>query len=269
MLAFFVLLAAATEPVSDDNGMNAIPIDYATVGPAEVEIPVSASVRADTWDGLVAKPSEPRRIRVACITIAKFGVPGACIPASFVKPGQKTFDWAAARDAYEKARQSDDASETALILAAARRMSALRISPRPNNKSMFAIRIFEETISPTDARPPYTHGESLGTRQVTMTRPPDGRLMGMLYPAAAMRYSVEARVRMTCRIEADFSLLCRDPGQITLQPADVGDRTAALTEDFRISTYQLASTMRFGPKTIDGRNAAGQDLSITIRWELP
>ncbi|PQM27334.1 hypothetical protein CVO77_01625 [Sphingopyxis lindanitolerans] len=269
MLTFIVLLAAATEPVSDDPGMNAIPIDYTTVGPADIQIPVSASVRAETWDHFIIKPSEPHRVRVACIVLTEVGVPGACVPESFIAPGKKTIDWVAARSAYEKAFPSDDPAEAALYFAASQRMNAVRVTPRPDSKSMFAIRIFEETISPTDARPPFTPGESLGTLQVTITRPPDGRLMGMLYPTLALRNSVEAEIRMTCRIEADFSLLCRDPGQIALRPADAGDQTADLIEDFRFSTYQLASTMRLGPKTIDGRDAVGRDLRIRIAWKLP
>jgi hypothetical protein len=179
-------------------------------------------------------------------------------------------DWDKILEASDKAERSDSRVDAALFKLAARRVKTLRLFPG-DQSMLFSIRFFEEVIAPADARSPFAAAAepALTTRDVTFAEPLDGRLLQMLYPAIAMRYSVNAQVRVTCDIGGDLKLLCRDRGTVTSDPAEVPGYTPQLIEDLRFSTYQLASTIKLQPKTTDGQDVAGRQFRFIVRWALP
>lgn len=268
-----ILLGLMAVPMEVDaplkGGMDKVPVEYDTVDSTEIRIAVSDSVRAATWDMLTIKPARPVHVRMACIVLDRYGAPGACVPASQVPPGQDTIDWPSIVDDDRQAGRSGNPSEAELHRVAGLRISAARTSERPATKNLFVIRFFEEVVSPTDARPPFAPGDALTMQDVVLARPIDRALMQVLYPAVAMRYSVNARVTMTCRIEPSLKLLCRDPGAIVTEPGDIGTLTPTLIKDLRFSTYQLASTIALAPKGRDGQDIVGKDVKFSIRWQLP
>lgn len=247
-----------------------IPVQYEVVRRAEVRVPISDSVRAATWDSLAVSADEPVHVRLACIVFALSGGPGNCVPASLVPTGQKALDWDAVLEASSIARNTASPEDAAILDAAARRLKTVRLAPS-SEEHLFVIRFFEETVSPADARPPLelTLDRDLTTRDVIFAEPLDTGLLQALYPAIAMRYSVNAVVRVTCRIEANLKLLCRDPGVVTASPSEIPGYTDQLMEDLRFSTYQLASTIKLAPKGADGRDVAGRNLSFVVRWSTP
>lgn len=263
------LLVAVSGGASATEEMN-IPVDYRVAAPADVRIPISASVRAVTWDELTAQPDKPAHIRLACIVFVPSGAPGNCVPASLVPPGQKIVAWDKIMDAGQAASHAANAADIALFDVAARRVKAIRLLPG-DGEALFSVRFFDEIIAPADARPPFSVSseQDLTTRDVVFATPLDGNLLAALYPSIAMRYSVNAQVRVTCKIEADLQLLCRDPGAIAASPNTIPGYTAQLMEALRFSTYQLASTIRLAPKSADGRDVAGRNLRFVVRWSMP
>lgn len=251
-------LAASTANFNPEN----VPVERSVVTAAEYRVPPGDSVRASTWDEISSKPSQPIPVRVACIVMLEFGVPGACIPASRL-PAGTTVNWAAVRDAYERAPDSREAQDE-LIRTAEKRLSVSRLKPANG----WAVRIFEEVISPADARPTFEPGEAFTLRDVIMTKPLDGKLVKALYPVAPLRNGAAARVSLTCKIEQDFRLLCRDPGVVKIgPPSEAGN--AQFAEAFRLATYQLASTISLQPKSYSGQDVVGRNLTIAINWLLP
>ncbi|HEV2596965.1 MAG TPA: hypothetical protein VGU00_01295 [Sphingopyxis sp.] len=263
------LIAAASGAVAPADE-NMLPVAYAAVQPADIRVPISDSVRAATWDELEVALDRPVPVRLACIIFVPSGGPGNCVPASLVPLGQERVDWGRILEASDKAVRSADRVDAALFRAAARRVKTLRLFPG-DRSTMFSIRFFEEVVASADARPPFAAAPepALTMGNVAFAEPLDGRLLQMLYPAIAMRYSVNAQVRVTCDIGADLKLLCRDRGMVISNPAEVPGYTAQLMEDLRFSTYQLASTIKLQPKTADGLEVAGRQFAFAVRWALP
>lgn len=230
MILLGLMIAAPGGALANENML--VPIDYEVVQEGDVLIPISDSVRAATWDELVVKPVQPVRLRLACIVFVPSGAPGACVPASFIEPGQKTVDWAKVHNPVGQAAPSEKPADPELLRAATRRIDAARVVVPGGAKDVFAIRFFDEVISPDDERPPLalTFDEDLKMRDVTLAEPLDPGIMKMLYPPVAMRYSVNATVSMTCQIEMSLRLLCRDPGVIESSPSDIGEFTGDLME---------------------------------------
>lgn len=263
------LIAAASGVASGQDEMN-VPVGYEVVQPVDVRVPISDSVRAATWDDLTIQLEQPVHIRLACIVLVPSGDPGNCVPASLVPLGQKTVAWDKIMVAAQKASGSANPTEAALFKVAARRLSALRLVAG-DSKTLFSVRFFEEVIAPTDARPTMAISSKpdLTTRDVAFSEPLDANLLGALYPAIALRYSVNAQVRVTCKIEPDLKLLCRDPGIIVSSPSEVPGYTDQLMEDLRFSTYQLASTIKLEPRSVDDGDVAGRNFRFVVRWSMP
>lgn len=263
------LVAAALSVAPADEDMR-IPVIAGVAGPADMRVPIGDSVRAATWDDLAIKPDQPKHMRLACIIFVPAGAPGGCVPASLIAPGQTMIDWPEvmmAADAAYAGRPAD----MALIDAATQRIGAARVVARDTGDALFAVRFFDEIIAPADARPPFaeTDDGALTTRDAVFAEPLDAELMALLYPMIAMRYAVDAEVRVTCRIEPDLKLLCRDRGVVVFDPGKVGSYAAKLEDDLRFSTYQLASTIRLEPKSADGRDVAGRSFRFVVRWSMP
>lgn len=246
-----------------------VPVEYETVGPADTLVSISDSVRAATWDGLSSKPSEPVQVRLACIVFVASGAPGACVPASLLPVGQKTVDWPAIRNGNDVADRSANWGDVEMRRTSALRIDAARIHPQPVGKGMFVIRVFEEIISPADARPAFVPGEALTMQDVTLAKPLDGSLLQALYPVLAMRYSVTARVTVICKIEESLRILCRDLGKIQSDPSEIGEWTPELMHSLQFSTYQLASTLKFEKKDKNGNDISGRNIKVSIVWKIP
>jgi len=120
MLLGLMIAASTGASVNDDM---VIPVDYDVVRWSEARVPVSDSVRATTWDDLAVKPAQPVQLHLACIVFVPSGAPGGCIPASFIKPGQKMVDWPKVFAAAERATV-----DTELLKAATRRIGAARVA---------------------------------------------------------------------------------------------------------------------------------------------
>lgn len=278
MIVMLALAVAASSPpppilIPPPLPATATSIEYGEVTTAEVRLPISDSVRAATWRELEYKPDRPTTVRLACIVFWFNGAPGACVSAARLPLGKKTIDWVRARQEEVEAEKTEDPAALALRRTAERRISTLRM-PAPfdlqgdNKFSYYSIRFFDETISSTDARPAFKENETLSLGDVTMAKPLDADLLPDLFPAIALRYDVTARVVIRCRIEKTLRLLCRDPGTVDMQPGNV-DLIDEISEAFRLVTYQIASTIQLQPKDKDGRNVAGRDLKIALRWTLP
>lgn len=263
------LIAAVSSLASANNESN-IPVSYEVVRPADVRVPISDSVRAATWDDLTIQPEQPVNIRLACIVFVPSGAPGNCVPALLVPPGQKTVDWGKVLDAGQQDGQFASPTDAALFEVARRRVNAIRLVPS-DGRVVFSVRFFDEVIGPADARPPLaiTFDKDLTTRDVVFAEPLDGSLLQALYPPIAMRYSVNADVSVTCKIEPSLKLLCRDPGVIVSNPSEVPGYTDKLMENLRFSTYQLASTIKLKPRSADGREVAGRHFRFVVRWSTP
>ncbi|HEV7314231.1 hypothetical protein [Sphingopyxis sp.] len=270
MTIMLVLMAAASGVAAPADEEMMLPVGYGVVQQADIRVPISDSVRAATWDELEIPLDRPVPVRLACIIFVPSGGPGNCVPASLVPPGQERVDWDKILEARDKAERSTSRVDAALFKAAARRLKTLRLFPG-DQRTVFSIRFFEEVVGPADARPRFAVAPepALTTRNVLFAEPLDGRLLQMLYPAIAMRYSVNAQVRVTCDIGADLKLLCRDRGTVFSNPAEVPGYTAQLMEDLRFSTYQLASTIKLQPKTADGQDVAGRQFAFAVHWSLP
>ncbi|WP_411341369.1 hypothetical protein V6U71_05870 [Sphingopyxis sp. J-6] len=264
------LMAAASGVAAPAVEEAMLPVAYGVVQQADIRVPISDSVRAATWDELGVTLDRPVPVRLACIILVPSGGPGNCVPASLVPPDQERVDWDKILEASHKAGRSASRVDAALFKAAARRVKTLRLFPGDQNM-LFSIRFFEEVVAPSDARPPFAAASepALTTRNATFAEPLDGQLLQMLYPAIAMRYSVNAQVRLTCDVGSDLKLLCRDHGTVMSDPAEVPGYTAQLMEDLRFATYQLASTVKLQPETTDGQDVVGRQFRFIVRWALP
>ena len=261
MLAFLALLLAAK-----DIELEQMAADTRPIAQDEVLVPVSDSVRAATWDELAVKPSVPKHVRVACIILAQNGAPGACVDASRLQPGQTSIDWIKARED-QSAADADDPAGAELRALVNKRLTPMRLRQIGSDRT-FVVRIFEETVGPADARPPFVPGTSLTFGQVTLAEPLDGSLIEALYPVDAIRNGVQARVRIACRIQPNLALLCRDPGTIATSSGS-GNDSPDIVRSLRFATYQLASTIRLKPKANDGSDVVGRDLQIGLSWQMP
>jgi len=262
MWALLGLLAS----INTDLAQVAINADVAKE--ADFRVPVSDSVRAATWDMMTFKPAHATTVRVACIVMVPNGAPGACVSASRLTPGQTVADWRKLREE-EDADRSRSSADVELLGIVAARLDAARLPAKPDAKSMFALRVFEETVSATDARPAFVPGEALTLQEVTLATPLDGSLVQALFPGVAMRFSVNARVAVKCKVQPTLKLLCRDRGTMQAEPSDIGEYTHDLRQSMLFATYQLASTIKLDPKTKDGRDVIGRDLSVAIAWRMP
>ncbi|MEG3148680.1 hypothetical protein U1769_02190 [Sphingomonas sp. ZT3P38] len=262
MLAFLALLLAAK-----DIDLHQVAADSRPIAQDEVLVPVSDSVRAATWDELAVKPSVPKHVRVACIVWAQNGAPGACVDASRLQPGQTSIDWIKARED-QSAADANDLAGADLRALVNKRLAPMRLRQINSDRTRFVVRIFEETIGPADARPPFVPGTSLTLGQVTLAEPLDGSLIEALYPMDAIRNGVQARVRIACRIQPNLALLCRDPGTIATSSGS-GNDSPDIVRSLRFASYQLASTIRLKPKANDGSDVVGRDLQIGLSWQMP
>lgn len=269
MTIMLALMAGASGAAAAEEEM-LLPVRQAVVQPVDVRIPISDSVRSATWDDLAIRLEKPVPVRLACIIFVPTGGPGNCVPASLVPSGQERVDWSKILEAAEKAERKALPRDAALFSVAARRVKALRLFPGERG-TLFSVRFFEEVIAPADARPPFATASApvLTMAEVRFAEPLDGQLLQALYPTIAMRYSVNAQVRMTCNVGADLKLLCRDPGTVISNPAEIAGYTEKLMEDLRFSTYQLASTIKLNPKTADGQDVTGRQFAFAVRWALP
>lgn len=266
ILGLAFAMAAASPPTKSLH----VPVDYENVSPNDYVIPVGASVLAATWDVLEVKPTEPVKVQMACLMVARSGVPVNCIPASQIPTGQKTVDWAIVGNPNASPGQGGNEHELNMISVAASRLRSTRIAS-VEDQGMFMVRFFEVTLSPTDKRAPFTMAGDipLDSQSVEFEQPLDTNLLMDLYPPAAMIWGAPVRVRIRCNITQDLGLLCRDPGEFEYNRADSNRSEAGMIEDLRLATYQLASTMRLKPKDIDGRDVTGRDYAFSVFWQLP
>lgn len=277
LAAILGLMVAAQSPAIVLKGPEEepLPVDHATVPAAEYRVPVSDSVRAWTWDELAEKPVRPIAVRMACAVWAQ-GQAGACVDAALLPPEQKTVDWLKIVELAEAADRSAGAAARQLREVAATRIAAALIASRDEDMSPdsrlsrkgMAVRVFEEVISPADARPPFAPGAAPPIEDAIMAKPVDGGLLRDLYPVVATVSRVSARVSITCRITEALRLLCRDPGTITFAAEPLADARGLIADALRNATYQLASTIGFEAKNSDGEAVAGRDYVLGVRWEM-
>jgi hypothetical protein len=248
--------------------LDAVPIDYALVGRDEYRVPIGESVRAETWDRLAVKPDRPVTVRMACVVWMN-GQPGACVNAALVPPGQKTVDWKKIRERADLADRSAAPMDVRLRAIAGERIGAALVGERPKDGPTIAIRIFEEVISPADARAPFREGDAPLVKSLSLTKPVDRELAKGLHPAIAIRHGVNARVTMVCRITAVLRLLCREPGTIEFAPGTSAALQALLTPDLRRATYQFATLLNLLPTNKDGEAVAGRAYRVIVGWRMP
>ena len=187
---------------------------------ANFRVPVSDSVRAATWDMMTFKPAHAITVRVACIVMVPHGTPGACVSASRLTSGQTVADWRKLREE-EDADQSRSPTDVELLGIVTARLGAARLPAKRDAKDMFAIQLFEETISPADARPAFVPGEALTLSEVTLAAPLDSNLVQALFPGDEhwnlsaifgfeehLAYFVLGRIEWHLRLKEDIFLAC-------------------------------------------------------------
>ncbi len=271
-----LLYASALAAPSGASAFESTPVDPEPVAASELIMDAGEAVRAVTWDTLDNPPSEPQQIRMACLVVPTIGVPGSCVPASLLTPGQTTTDWLELAEQAEEAARLAPPEQFALQAVAQGRIATMRLKRRPSAGAIFEIRVFEITVSPEDSRPPFVAGEAMLLGDVGLARQIDGTLLGTLYPPFALRYELTSKVTITCRIKKDRSLLCRDPGVVQLDqdiparlPSPLDDLTLFLKRDFLFATYQAASTVEVNAKDKYGRDVIGRDVIFALTWQLP
>jgi hypothetical protein len=269
MFTILVAILAASALVGVPGDMAAIPLTQGMLQSTDLPIPVSDSVRAATWETMPDKPAKPVHVRVACIVIASYGLPGACVPASSIEAGAKTVNWVKARDDYDRWERVAAPAEVALLRVVTERLNAARAPEQQIAGSVFAVRFFEEVVAPEDARAPFAAGDTLSLADVRLTKPIDGSLLSRLYPAAALRGDVSARVVIACDIQASLKLLCRDQGKVDLSATGMTSDPGRFVHDFRFSTYQFASMLQLEPTGLKGGSVAGRQLKIALVWKIP
>ena len=269
MLAWMGLAIAASADGRLKVDMGHVPVNYRLVGGADVRIPISDSVRAATWDVLSAKVDKPTHVRLACIVLRINGAPGACIPEAMLPPGQTTVDWTKLR-ADDRAASAGNPAGLDLADVANERITTSLLTTHPSPDNMVEVRIFDEVVSPEDARAPFAPaGDALNWSEVTLARPLDGSLLADLYPPAALRANVEARVTIVCHIQPSRRLLCRDPGAFQILKSDQSPPAPYVLHTLLNASYQMASTILLEPTTGDGCDVIGRDLKVALRWQIP
>jgi hypothetical protein len=269
MIHLFPLVAAMLPAPAIE--IEFIGIDYNDVASRQMRVPVSDSVRALTWDRMRARPKQAATVRLACL-VWKLGKVGNCVEASLVPAGQTKVDWERLRDADSAAFKAATPLERSLRVTAENRASAAIMPENDGAKlNQVMVRFFTETISPADARAPYSPSPQppLRMSEVTLERPMDGSLIRDLFPVTAMRKMAEARVSLRCRVQQSGRLLCRDPGTISADQAGWGSDRDVITDDFQIASYQVASTLIVRPKARNGEPTVGRDLQLGIAWVMP
>jgi hypothetical protein len=268
MLPLLMFLLAAAPAAEGSQVKIAGP---AKVRPSDIRIPVGDSLRAATWENLPVKPTAPRHVGLACLVLANEGTPLSCLPATAKLKAATLAQWNALFDAYTAASPGAADPERTLIDIATLRVLNTRLRPEGGGKgkTSWKLMIFDETFSPTDARPHPPPGEALTMSAVTLDKPFDPNILEALYPMIAQRYQMAARVTITCHIEPALTLLCREPGKIDAEQGQSNENAEVIYTALVFASYQAASTIRLAPKAKDGSDVAGKDLTMAFRWSMP
>lgn len=246
---------------------DAVPVVAKPVSDKDVLVPLSDSVKAATWDALREAPKQPVEFKLACIVFQPFGAPGRCVDAALLDPRKRQVDWRALTDTADRALVSGSAAnaDSALLDIAQTRITALRLKPPTDRKPHFEVRLFRVVLSPQDAKPAYAPGPALAIADFAFATPIDGSLLTAHYPTRALRSEITAKVKLTCQVQQSLKLLCRDPGDITtFGPADAG-----VVNEFRLASYQIASTFALAPHDKQGADIRGKSLTFTLNWAIP
>lgn len=241
---------------------DAVPVIAKPVTDKDVLVPLSDSVKAATWDALREPPRGPVEFRLACIVFQPFGAPGRCVDAALLDPRKRQVDWRALTEAADRALT---AGPSALLDIAQTRVSALRLKPPADRKPHFEVRLFRVVVSPQDAMPAYVPGPALTSADFTFATPINGALLTAHYPTRALRSEITARVKLTCLVQPSRKLLCRDPGEIVT----AGFSDAGIVNEFRLASYQIASTFELAPQDKRGEDIRGKSLTFTLNWQIP
>ncbi len=275
MLEFFLYAAAVAMPFNTTEFKD-VPVDPDPVTSGDLIIGAGEAVRAATWDTLSNPPSEPTQVHLACLVPPALGIPGHCLPASLLSPRSKKANWTELLRQADIAARSYSAAQMEIENAARERISTFRLKTDPSKGSNFEIRIFNLTVSPADALPRYTPGDTLPLEDVGLSQPMEGKLVSALYPPLPLRYDISGRVTVNCRIKEDRTLLCRDPGNVQLLtpiPAELAleknDLARIVERSFLLATYQAASTVKVNAADKDGNDAIGRDLTFILAWRPP
>jgi hypothetical protein len=271
MLPLFLMLLAAN-PASAVTVESDIKIaGPEKVRPSDIDLPLGDSLRAVTWENLVQKPTAPRHVALACLVMANEGTPISCVPATPKLKASNVAEWNALFDAYNAAAATTPAGERSLTDIATLRVLNTRLRPERGGKgkTSWKLMIFDEVLAPSDERPRPAPGEALMMGAVTLQKNFNPAVLRRLYPLIAQRYGMAARVAITCHIQPTLTLLCREPGKIDAEQGQPPANAEVVYTALVFASYQAASTIRLAPKAKDGRDVAGKDLTLAIRWALP
>jgi hypothetical protein len=90
------------------------------------------------------------------------------------------------------------------------------------------------------------------------------------YPDRATRWEQSARVRLTCRILADYSLTCVDGAVSDMTRPDAAEEAKMATEaDFIEAARRIALRFQSEPLLKDGSPAEGKWVEVKIAFRLP
>lgn len=231
-----------------------------------IALPVSAAVKSATIKELSTPIARPVRFTLLCSVLIARGRPLNCIQAEDPLPG--TWD-AFENKAFALALRQSGPTADPVLKVALDRIHEMRVHVPPGQASSGkTLMTFVETGSPDDAIPDPAPAETLSQRDVVIERGADGEMLANLYPEIAIRNGILAKVVVTCRVIENRHLICRD-GSVSTVNRHGDPVTNGMGRDFRLASYQVVSTIVLGPKTKDGRDAVGRDVTMAINWSLP
>lgn len=248
MIAYLIMLQA---------GANTMAVPEQVTAASVVATPTAAA-RALAVAG-VTLPATPASFTFQCLVL-RGNMPGNCIDAKEgVVLDQKAF--------WPRIENLQQATETDPLLRAARLKTAFyRLRPAPFGKKIRSV-LIRETVSLADAPPSERAGVRVDQKELAITEFD----ISDFYPPAALRAGAQTRVTATCRVLADYSLLCRN-AQVDLVPV-AGDqpssRAPTLDPMFMRATVRALSTAKVRPTLTSGGSSIGREAEFTVNWTLP
>lgn len=233
------------------------------VNEQSISLPVSSAVRSETIKDLPAPLPGPLSLTFHCTMDMTDGRPLDCVEGE--RPSSwKAFDSKVIQTAL---RENGPEADPVRKVAAAR-IGLTRVHLVPGNNTVReTVMTFVETVAPDDAIPDPVPVPTapLTWQDVTFETGIDQAMLASLYPRTALRRGVHARAELTCRITVPRRLFCY---RGVIKDADneavpLGDW---ISKQFKLASYQVASTMRLAPRTKGDIDVVGQDIVINVNW---
>lgn len=231
-----------------------------------IVVPVSAEVRSDTVKRLAAPPLEAARFTFHCEMNMRRGEPTRCIEAEGRYP--KSWDEYRLQAQELSAKLTGTDANPLLSVAHSRVMQIRVVNDGPGSSGGTKIMTFSETVTPDDALFDPEPVETVEAKDIIFSQKPSAVDMANLYPAYALRLGVTARTTVTCRVNDDLTLSCRNADAKPNLNPDNPDYER-MSNEFRLASYQLMSLMKASSQAGEGGSIVGKDFDYPMSWLIP